>query len=341
MIAKLALAAALLTGTLAVAGASPAAAATGRPTCSAGSVSFLPTATTVRVAFRPCAPQPAATAPTGYRVSISGAATATNEVPAGPAYTSLFTNFAGVRGTELARITIIPFNEHGDSTALPTIDGAVLPWGAPVTFVSVAQQLLTGVATPARWWDDADAVVRGELAVRDLLTYYRAFRIERTVEPVARLYQAYFLRLPDPGGLRYWTGKIEKGATLASVSRQFSLSPEFVRRYQGQDHRTFVTNLYLNAYGRAGDVSGIDFWSNRLDTGRITRFNLVTQFAQAPEAVRKAAPTVGPLADAFIILDRFPTAQERADWAALPDPPIDAMVAIFASQAYFDHYNGT
>jgi len=341
-IAKAALAAVVATTAMIGVDASPASAETGRPTCAAGSVSYLPSFEELHVAFRPCSPQKAGFEPTGYRVTISGAASATNEVPAGPAYTTLFTDFEEVRGATLARITITPFNEHGDSTALPTIDGAVLPWGDAMVFASGVDHLLS--VRPASYEElrtRADAVVRGEVAVEELLVALREFRIGRIVEPVARLYQAYFLRLPDPGGLRYWTGKIEKGATLASVSRQFSLSTEFVRRYQGQSNRTFVTNLYLNAYGRAGDQAGIDFWTNRLDTGRITRFNLVTSFAQASEAVRRAAPTVGPLADAFVLLDRFPTTEEREAWAALPDPPIDAMFAIFASRAYFDHMNGT
>lgn len=338
--ARLVVATSLAIGATAVAATTPASAAAGPPTCAAGSASYLTGYQTLRVTFRPCDPQPAETAPTGYRVSISGAGTGTNEVAAGAPYTSLVTDFSNVGGAALTRITIVPFNEQGDSTALPTIHGAVLPWGAAISFVSGVEPLLRGVAIPQRWAEQADAIVRGEVTVRDLLLGYREFRIERAVEPVARLYQAYFLRLPDPGGLRYWVGKVEKGASLASVSRQFSLSPEFVRRYQGQNNRTFVTNLYLNAYGRPGDPGGIDFWTNRLDTGKITRFNLVTQFAQASEAVRKAAPTVGPLADAFIVLDRFPTSEEAAAWAALPNPPDDALIAIFASEAYYDHLNG-
>ncbi len=49
--------------------------------------------------------------------------------------------------------------------------------------------------------------------------------------PVARLYWAYFGRIPDASGLTYWTAKHRSGTSTASISNGFAGSSEFRSTY--------------------------------------------------------------------------------------------------------------
>lgn len=109
---------------------------------------------------------------------------------------------------------------------------------------------------------------------------------------IARLYQAVFDRLPDPGGMNFYvTGRAE-GRSLASVSDEFLRSPEFVSAYGDLGDRAFIEQLYRNVLGREGDRAGIDFWTNELVAGR-SRSEVVIEFAQSPEFVGQTG-TVAP-----------------------------------------------
>ena len=86
---------------------------------------------------------------------------------------------------------------------------------------------------------------------------------------VPRLYFAYFLRRPDHGGLRTGgTGCAEaRPASAASPppSRRLRSSPRAANRATG-----FVRR-YRNVLGRELDQSGLDFWTDQLESGTRTR----------------------------------------------------------------------
>lgn len=103
---------------------------------------------------------------------------------------------------------------------------------------------------------------------------------------IARLYQAYFDRLPDPGGMAFYLDGRAEGRSLESVSQEFLGSTEFVETYGSLGNRDFVEQLYRNVLGRDGDLAGIEFWTDRLDSGR-SRSGVVIDFAQSPEFINQ------------------------------------------------------
>ncbi|AVR96078.1 DUF4214 domain-containing protein [Pseudoduganella armeniaca] len=99
-----------------------------------------------------------------------------------------------------------------------------------------------------------------------------------------RLYQAAFDRAPDAEGLGYWIGRLDAGASLTGVAREFLKSPEFVK-LMGTATPTddaFVTALYRNVLHREPDAAGKQWWVNELKAGA-ARETVLTGFAESAE----------------------------------------------------------
>ena len=106
---------------------------------------------------------------------------------------------------------------------------------------------------------------------------------EGVIAPVVRLYFAYFLRIPDYNGLQHWINQARAGATLAGISQQFASSPEFSFRYGSLTNSQFVDRVYRNVLGRAPDAGGLSHWTGRLDSGAMTRGQLMLAFSESAE----------------------------------------------------------
>jgi hypothetical protein len=87
------------------------------------------------------------------------------------------------------------------------------------------------------------------------------------VAPVARLYFAYFLRVPDSDGLTYWIGRHRAGDSLLKISDAFATSPEFVARYGSLTDAQFAQRVYTNVLAREPDAVGLAYWIGQLAEG--------------------------------------------------------------------------
>jgi hypothetical protein len=110
--------------------------------------------------------------------------------------------------------------------------------------------------------------------------------------PVTRLYWAFFLRKPDPGGLTYWINRSKAGVTLAAIAQKFAQSSEFNTRYGSVGNQQFVQLVYQNVFERQPDAGGLSFWTKQLDTKAKTRGEVITNFSESSEGVRRLAPQV-------------------------------------------------
>jgi hypothetical protein len=114
---------------------------------------------------------------------------------------------------------------------------------------------------------------------------------QANVAPMARLYFGTYLRIPDYGGLLFWTGEFQSGRrSFNDIATAFASAPEFVARYGNPTNRNYVNLLYQNIIGRAADQAGSDFWTGQLDSGVRTRGQMLAAFTESPEykAVRAA-----------------------------------------------------
>jgi hypothetical protein len=129
------------------------------------------------------------------------------------------------------------------------------------------QALSSGAVTPARM-------------VSDLVASTEARQL---VEPVNRLYRAFFFRSPDAGGLSHWVGRLRGGAALSEVSNAFAASPEFAATYGSLSNQAFVDLVYRNVLGRSADASGLAYWVGQLSGGRLNRGGVMIGFSESSE----------------------------------------------------------
>lgn len=99
-----------------------------------------------------------------------------------------------------------------------------------------------------------------------------------------RLYQAAFDRQPDAAGLGTWINYLDSGHTLQEVSAMFQRSEEFVTRYGANpSNDAFVNLLYQNVLHRAPDAAGHSTWINILETGQLSRADVLIGFSESVE----------------------------------------------------------
>lgn len=102
------------------------------------------------------------------------------------------------------------------------------------------------------------------------------------IAPVARLYFAYFLRIPDYAGLQHWIGQFKSGVPIGQISQAFANSAEFSARYGALTNSQFVSLVYNNVLGRAPDAAGLSHWTSQLNAG-MTRGDMMLAFSESSE----------------------------------------------------------
>ncbi|MCU1369887.1 MAG: Ig family protein [Ilumatobacteraceae bacterium] len=252
---------------------------------------------------------------TGYRLFVlaTGAGDAAGQVDVGIGTTQ--TEVTGLQAGTLYRFRLAARNGEGvgpsssESTDAPPpfttttamIDRQYLDFrGAPVTS-----------AERSTWLADLASGARTPV---DLVDAAEAFPYWQKQSPVIRLFQAYFLRLPDKSGLAYWTGKSRAGKKITEISGEMARSNEFTRRYGTLTNRQFVEQIYLNVLGRTGDTAGINSWTAKLDAKTKTRGEVMVGFSESSEYIRKTKEQVWIVNFFTGMLLRLPTTAEVSTW---------------------------
>ncbi len=115
-------------------------------------------------------------------------------------------------------------------------------------------------------------------------------------DSITRLYNAYFNRQPEQSGFEFWVRSFSQdGWNLDRMSEQFSSSDEFVDTYGALDDATYIELIYRNIHDRAPDDSGHQFWTDELESGRMSRGRVMVFFSESEEFV-SSTQTVLPLA---------------------------------------------
>ncbi|KFE43828.1 DUF4214 domain-containing protein [Pseudomonas syringae] len=100
---------------------------------------------------------------------------------------------------------------------------------------------------------------------------------------VQQLYIAYFGRPADTIGLDYWAKNIDAAnGSIASVIAGFSASAESAALFGGTTTAQKVAAIYQNAFGRAPEPAGLNYWVAQLDSGKISQ-------AQASWTIQQSA----------------------------------------------------
>jgi hypothetical protein len=131
------------------------------------------------------------------------------------------------------------------------------------------------------------------------------------VASVVRLYRAYYLRLPDGGGFRYWRDQVRKGVSVDKVSQSFATAAEFRTLYGSLDDGRFVDLVYRNVLGRSPDASGRAYWVGQLRKG-VSRGKVMTGFSESGENKTATRASTDVVLVVHLMLDRRPTDAEQS-----------------------------
>ncbi|HEV3342390.1 MAG TPA: DUF4214 domain-containing protein, partial [Pirellulales bacterium] len=137
---------------------------------------------------------------------------------------------------------------------------------------------------------------------------------ERLMPIVTRYYEQFLLRTPDQQGLMYWVGIWQHDGGPENVVAGMISSPEFFAQ-AGLQHPTdspnqaWVRTLYERLLNREPDTQGLDFWTNKLNTGAMTRPQVVLGFETSPEAYGNDVTSFYQL-----YLNRNPSPAEQATY---------------------------
>jgi len=103
-----------------------------------------------------------------------------------------------------------------------------------------------------------------------------------------RLYQAAFDRKPDTGGLNYWVGDLDKGATLQQVAKGFVDSAEFKTLTPGTDAQSIINSFYQHVLHRDADAGGFKYWEDSMANG-MTASEMLVSFSESQENLNNTA----------------------------------------------------
>lgn len=140
----------------------------------------------------------------------------------------------------------------------------------------------------------------------------------RRISPVARLYKAFFLRVPDTAGLWNWVAATSAGMTLAEVAGHFANSSEFRNRYGALDNGAYVDLVYRNVLERDPDPEGRAAWLRELDSGSMTRGELMLGFSESNEYRTKNTAWVDVVLVYLAMLQREPDPSGLQTWTQFP-----------------------
>ncbi|SDY47723.1 Hemolysin-type calcium-binding repeat-containing protein [Jannaschia faecimaris] len=109
-------------------------------------------------------------------------------------------------------------------------------------------------------------------------------QFDETAALVMRLYQAALGRAPEQTGLKGWAERLlSERFTPEQAANGFVASKEFQNLYGTTDTDDFVTLLYANVLGREPDPQGFAGWTQRLESGTMTRPEVVLGFSESRE----------------------------------------------------------
>ena len=110
---------------------------------------------------------------------------------------------------------------------------------------------------------------------------------------VVRMYYATLNRAPDKSGLEFWKNRIaNKTTNLVKMADQFIASSEFKRKYGNLSNAAFVNAMYPQVFEREPDAAGAAYWTNRLNSKKTTRAQMIASFVQSPEMMRSFSTRV-------------------------------------------------
>ena len=249
---------------------------------------------------------------------------------AGPTTGASYT-FTGLTNNVAYQFTVTPYDAQGPGTESSKSGGfkpqAYAPFSSQTACIKRLYSDLLGVKTPSPSQISVyvNYMNNSNKSCVDVAANMWQQGPFLDLFPIARLYQAYFLRIPDFGGLDYWIGLHRtRGITTNFMSDFFVQSQEFRETYGGLSNSGYVSLIYVNVLQRPQDPDGFNYWLQKLNTKRINRGQLMLLFSEAKEYKNMQMPTVKAELLVLEFLRRTPTQAEVDHYAPLMPSTYDS-----------------
>ncbi|MCU1454217.1 MAG: hypothetical protein JWN46_2363 [Acidimicrobiales bacterium] len=276
---------------------------------------------------------------TGYTVTtfLHDAAVATTQVAS--SFTVVDAVVSDLVNGNVYRFKVAAKNAVGTGPQSELSHRVIPPFPTIGEFVSWQYGDFTGVsATPSEQLIGVDQINHGAAPASIPQRLRRTPDARAHVDPVTRLYFAFFARLPDHGGFDYWIRRDRRGMSLLTIADRFAKSPEYVSRYGALDNRHYIDLVYQNVLGRGPDAAGSDYWTGQLDAHARTRSEVMTAFSESPEDVTRRGPSVDVVVTWIDMLHATPSQATFDSWVTKltsgGKTVADLAAAILPSDAY-------
>ncbi|MCU1369803.1 MAG: domain protein beta Propeller [Ilumatobacteraceae bacterium] len=209
------------------------------------------------------------------------------------------------------------FNQDVNATLDVYLRGVqeVGPFGATNALVQQAAHDFTGAYLDGATLGGLDAKIQYGLASpASTLNAYAHGSFAKDRAPVMRLYWAFFKRVPDAGGLNYWSGRHANGMSMKAIANGFAKSSEFKTNFGAGTDTQFITLVYTNVLERQPDQAGLTHWINKMKTGT-TRGEMMINFSESPEGIRRMRGEIDTELVILGMLHRVPTKSEVTSYA--------------------------
>ncbi len=113
-------------------------------------------------------------------------------------------------------------------------------------------------------------------------SYYIARNRPKNEAFVKQLYQMILGRDGSPGEISGWSSRLDSGESADMVLAEFLISDEFNQKYP-MSNEEFVKNVYRIYLRREADPEGIAGWSGKVNSGELSRKDLIKNILQSAE----------------------------------------------------------
>src|SRR5207249_2313287 len=123
---------------------------------------------------------------------------------------------------------------------------------------------------------------------------------------IANFYKYFLGRNAALFEIEYYVKRLQNGEDEGVIMQDFILSPEFTGR---TSNTQFVNTMYYAILGRGALGFETDFYKTRLDSGAMTRAQVLQAFLRSPEGIDRVVAS-----DFVSYLEREPTAGELSTY---------------------------
>jgi murein DD-endopeptidase MepM/ murein hydrolase activator NlpD len=154
--------------------------------------------------------------------------------------------------------------------------------------------------------------------------------VTTVVNPVIRLYTAYFGGIPTYAGVNYWVNAVRKGTSLDSASAQMVASSKFKSVAGQMDNAAFARRIHRNLFGVEPSAQVVAEMKLMLDSG-LSRGALTRAVCESSKYRMASAPRTRVISVYHAMLRRSPTQTWLTSWSAADKARATGMASLIKS----------